>query len=207
MRRQRIIHTKNATDSDKVNADYLLIFYHNIKKGDVFTSEKDFLFANKETKYSIFGYIDDSYKFDQKNFEFLIEYPDDNTHGFWYQNTNPWFAEHDSDVGYISKGNNFKGSVKLTGLTKFPYPETYVEGCTTSKTQWYYSIGSTRGWGESKSIPGSYNSGTPPLYEVFLWMRIPSLSFLKTKSFGLLTCTPKKSFSLTQFFCILLLSS
>ena len=206
MRRQRIIYTKNATDSDGVNAEYLLIFYHNISKGKVFTTENDFLFANTEHRYSLFGYIDDSYKFDGKKFGFLLEYPDDNTYGFWIQNVNPWEAEHDFDVGYLSKGKNFKGNIAFTGLAKYNESETFIAGCKIGRL-WYYSIGSRVAWNIYGSIPGSYGGENPPLYEVFLWIRIPSLSFLKSKTFGFQTCKIRKSRSFNQFLYFMLFIS
>ena len=207
MRRQRIIYTKNATDSDNVSADYLLVFHHNSSKRDLFKSEKDFLFANTENKYSIFGYIDDSFKFDQNNFEFLLEYPDDHTHGFWHQRVNPWEAPQDTDVGYIDKGKTFKGSVAFTGLTRFNKSYTYIEGCENGPEYWYYSIGSRTCWQDNCLIPGSYPGNSTNLKEVFLWIRIPSLSFLKTKSFGFITCTTKRSLLYSMLVYVLLICS
>ena len=189
MRLQRFIYTKNATDSDNVSAEYVLIFHHNITKGDVFTSERDFLFANTKMKYSLFGFIDDSYKFDGEKFEFLLEYPDDNTHGFWLQNVNPRNAPNNSDIGYEDKGKNFKGNVPFIGLTQTYGPSaTFIDGCQIG---WYYSIGSKKTWAYGNSIPGSYGSGATLLYEVFLWLRIPSLSFLRSKLFAIQTCHVK----------------
>ena len=207
MRRQRIIYTKNATDSDNVSADYLLVFHHNSSKRDLFKSEKDFLFANTENKYSIFGYIDDSFKFDQNNFEFLLEYPDDHTHGFWYQRVNPWEAPQDTDVGYINKGNNFHAEIPFTGLTRFNRSHTFIEGCSASSGQWHYSIGSRVCWYENCLIPGPYLDNKTYLFEVFLWMRIPSMSFLKTKYFGFITCALKKRSSYSLYYYVLLLAS
>lgn len=207
MRIKRVIYTKNAQDSDGKIGDYLLIFHHNISKGDVFLSVKDFLFANEENKYSIFGFIDDSFKYDGKKFEFLMEYPDDNTHGFWLQNINPWKAEPDSDVGYIDKGKNFKGMLEFTGLTRHSSVYSFLDGISRNIGEWYYSIGLREPWGKHNSIPGSYAGENPPIYEVFLWMRIPSFSFLKAKSFGVLTCRQKMHLSFRWLFCIILFIS
>lgn len=208
MKKQRFIYTKNAVDSDGSNGDYLLIFHHNVTKGDVFTSEKDFLYANKPMKYSLFGFIDDSFKFDGKNFEFLIEYPDDNTHGFWIQNTNPLKAEYDSDIGYSDKGSDFKGDVKFTGLTKYSGVATFLEGCKSSTNEWYYSIGATIPWEKGDSLPGSYYGGDTLFYEVFLWMRVPSFSFARSKLFAFYTCILKArhSFNVSIFAFIFLCS-
>ena len=98
MRRQRVLFTKNLTDKDGESGDYLLLFHHNISQGHVFTRMNDFLYSNTAMKYSIFGYFDDSFKFDGRVFEFFIEYPEQNTHAFWTQTVNPLNAEHDSYI-------------------------------------------------------------------------------------------------------------
>lgn len=207
MRKPMTIFTKNATDSDGVNGDYILVFHHNSSKGDLFKSEKDFLYANTEMKYSLFGFIDDSFKFDGQNFEFLIEYPNDNTHGFWLQNTNPWKTEPDSNIGYVDKGKNFKGNIEFTGLTRQKYKSTYIDGCSFGLEKWFYSIGSRAFWGSGLTIPGSYEGYNPSINEVLLWMRISSLKFLRTKLFGFITCATKKQILFHQFIFISLLLS
>ena len=195
MVKQRVIYTKNATNNGE-NGKYILLFYHNISNGDLFVSERDFLFADTEHKYSIFGYIDDSFKYDDDNFEFLIEYPDDDSYCFFAQNVNPWKAEHNEDVGFVDKGNNFKGDRKLYGLTRYKGNLTYIDG--SQGDFWYHAIGQRSTWANMYAIPGShvYTVNYPILKEVFLWLRIQNFSFLRTKNFNSFTCPVQKRSSL-----------
>ena len=192
MRRQRVLITKNFTDKDGTNSDYLLLFHHNISQGHIFTSMNDFLYSNTAMKYSIFGFLDDSYKFDGTVFEFYIEYPEQKSHAFWTQTINPLNAEHDSNIGYIDKGKNFKGTVGFTGLTKFNGTTSYLDGCN-GDGYWYYGIGTRVIWCSENVMPESYSSTTYKIHEVFLWVRIPSLSFLASKRFSYLTCKTKEN--------------
>ena len=187
MVKQRIIYTKNATNNED-NGLYVLLFHHNISNGDLFVSERDFLFANTKHKYSLFGYLDDSFKYDRTNFGFLLEYPDDDSFCFFTQKVNPWKAEHDTDVDFLDKGNNFKGTKKLSGLTRSATGSTYVDG--SKGDIWYHAIGQRAKWESKYVIPGSYSSTSNCITykEVFLWLRIPNISFLRTKNFGAISC-------------------
>ena len=207
MVKQRIIYTKNATNNAD-NGIYILLFHHNISNGDLFINERDFLFANTKHKYSIFGYLDDSFKYDGTNFGFLIEYPDDNSFCFFTQKVNPWKAEHNEDVGFLDNGNNFKGNFKLYGLTRYIYSNTYIDGSKSDR--WYHAIGQRDKWDNKYAIPGSYANTVSyiNLKEVFLWLRIPNISFLRTKNFDATSCIVRRKSSTSAYaFTILLMIS
>ena len=183
MRRQRILYTKKATDELGETGDYMLIFYHNISNHDVFTTQKDFLFANTKMKYSLFGYLNDNYMYDGTKFEFLLEYPDVGTHVFWTQNVNPWHAPTDSYIEYTERGKTLAGRIEFAGLTKNRYmTNTYIDG--NNKTgDWYYAVGSRASWGNLNIMPGSYVDFTPSIHSIRIWVRIPSMHFLNSLEF------------------------
>ena len=193
MGRQRLIITKNATDNRNEVGEYMMIFYHNISNLDYYTTEKDFLFANTINKYSLFGYLDNSFKYDGSKFEFLLEYPDLGTHAFWTQTVNPWLAPKDSDIGYIDRGKTFVEQQKFQGLTRNNGSNTFMDG--NPDGYWYYSVGSRTNWGNTNIMPGCYTSYAPEIHAVRIWVRVPRLEFIQSLKFLKQTCNyHKRSF-------------
>ena len=186
MGRQRVIITKSATDIMNESGDYMMIFYHNITNLDYFLSERDFLFANTVNKYSLFGYLDDKFKYDGSNFEFLLEYPDLDKYAFWTQTVNPWLAPSDSNIGYIDRGKTLVEEKRFAGLTKNTGLNTYMDG--NPDGYWYYSVGSRTNWGNSNIMPGCYTSYTPPIHAIRIWVRVPRLEFIQSLKFLKHTC-------------------
>ena len=65
---KRTILTKTATDGVGETGQYVLLFLHNISISGLFTSYDEFLHTNKPGKYSIFKFIDDSFKYDGRDY-------------------------------------------------------------------------------------------------------------------------------------------
>lgn len=208
MHRQRIIYTKQATDEPGETGDYMLLFYHNISKGDKFTTEKDFLFANSKMKYSLFGYLNDNYMYDGTKFEFLLEYPDVQTYVFWTQNVNPWLAPTDTYIEYTCRGKTLVENQKFTGLTRHTKSKsTFIDG-NNDTGNWYYSVGSTIIWRGSNVMPGSYTNTTPAIHVIRIWVRVPNMHFLHSLEFYKCSCKFQKhsALRLSLYLCVIIVS-
>lgn len=207
MKQQRVIYTKRATDGMNETGDYMMVFFHNVTNFNFFKTEKEFLFANSNTKYSLFGYLDNRYMYDGKKFEFLLEYPDVEAHFFWTQTVNPWHAQPNSYIGYVERGKSGNPQATFAGLTKYDGNLTFMDGVNKSNN-WYYAVGTRTAWNDLDAMPALYWKSTPSIRSLRIWLRVPSLSFIQSLNFSRCTCKAHVrsvvSFSLSL--CILLVS-
>ena len=93
---------------DFIGNKWLLVFYQFVQTGADFITEYDeFLFVNKENKFSIWKFIDDSFKINGY-FEFLIQYPEIVGYNHWRQIKNPIkTSDHeDINIGFNTDGCN-----------------------------------------------------------------------------------------------------
>ena len=148
---------------------WMKIFYHNVE-GGFFINENDVLYNNNENKFSILGYIDDTWKINNY-FEFLLEYPEVIGCNIWKQSINPRFNSEIGDnqkaIGYIGINiswtlSNWGGLVKSN-----PGTDTYLDGSTGGIGYWWYSIGSFKPY--SNGIPGPNDI---VVTKVLLWIKV-----------------------------------
>ena len=149
--------------------NWIKIFHHNSQNGDFFINSNEVLFSNKTNKYSILGYINDSWKINN-SFEFLLEYPQLIGYNRWKQSLhpkdNPEIGDNNKAIGYEAINITWKEQ-KWGGLVKSnPGDQTFIDGSCGSIGHYWYSIG----------LYVSFNGGIPgPNYivvnEVILWIR------------------------------------
>ena len=165
---------------DNTKHQFLLLFHHKLVNRNYFNSYSEFLLSNKENKYSIFGYFDDSFKVENK-FWLMYEWPEAQCYMFFNQDKNPLNAEPNSDVGSnVTTITCSNANIKFSGLTKYGNDITYLDGTNDPKDPgaWYYAIGQISDWSGKDQIPCFKGGTDPALTEVKLWVKINDLSQL-----------------------------
>ena len=186
---------------------YFLLFHQKIvnKDDDLIKCDHEFLFSNTETKFSLLGHLDETFKNDRNEYEFILEYPETKLYGHWTQEINPLEAEPDSDVGVnIKKDSTWSPNRAFVGLHQSSTKtQTYLEGVNTNSSlgpEFYYSIGLKNLWGDG--IPGYTTNRS--FNEVYLWCQIPKHFFLNYIS-TIFTCQKHYHFNYIHFIYILII--
>ena len=161
------------------NKKWMLVFHHDIheKKNYFSKNEDEFLYSNTKEKFSILGYLDDSFRI-RGNFEFLLEYPDVEGFNMWTQTVNPLKTQPNQSNGYKPGKISFP-RYSWNGLARSTSNASFLDGDPTS-SNWFYAIGQKEEWVNS-AIPGPYDLANEPYskdiekygtFEVKLWIRI-----------------------------------
>ena len=176
MVKNRVLYLKKES-IDGTEHKFLLIHHFKIDQQNpkYFTTKNEFLYGDTANKYSVFGFIDDSFKINvmgTNKFFFLLEYPQQSCHFYFSQNTNPIEAIDDSDVYMDMKNKTCKSDVEFNGLTQHDSDATYLDGVKTrSGAVWYYAIGQfQKDWG------GGHIAGPCEVSAVKLWVAITDRS-------------------------------
>ena len=118
---------------------WVVVFYHNIKKENAFAEEAEAKYSLKKYKYSILQEINDDFKFNGTHFEFMLYYKEQRLKYRRRQLNNPTTEEETKDKQYAegfeliypdtSKSHNFGGIVKATlpGDEEQPV-QSYLDG-------------------------------------------------------------------------------
>ena len=185
---------------------FLLLFHFKIENKNYFTTYNEFLYTNSKNKYSILGYLDDSFKIDLNSFHFLIEYPETSCYISFTQNVNPLNAPHNSQVGYDNSITNCTLKVPFSGLTKFNGSNTYLDGYNQAEYDsiWHYPIGQRTVWVSGHhQIPAYLDVYEPKITEVNFWIKINSLAIIdKIKSFY--SCKQSSSFHVFHLYYLII---
>ena len=190
MVKNRVLYLKKES-IDGTEHKFLLIHHFKIDQQNpkYFTTKNEFLYGDTANKYSVFGFIDDSFKINvmgTNKFFFLLEYPQQSCHFYFSQNTNPIEAIDDSDVYMDMKNKTCKSDVEFNGLTQHDSDATYLDGVKTrSGAVWYYAIGQRVPWGTKDQIPAFLSSVDAEIItELSLYIQIENQSLLsKFQSF------------------------
>ena len=161
------------------NISWTLIFHHNVS-GGFFKTHKEALFSFKPDKYSILGYIDDSFKINDK-FEFVLIYPENPGYNHWTQKINPIHAQPNENNGYEEINCSWKSN-SWKGLSISSYsPSTFLDG-SPFVSSCFYAIGQIHN--EPKypnSLAGpewTFNRGGQTYHRVDLYMRVDDVTLL-----------------------------
>ena len=160
----------------KYDANWLLLNYINIAKSPLWESLQQANYSIEKYRYSILSLMDNSYKINNNEFEFLLEYPDLKGYNRWYQQSNP-LEEYEGNSpgpksarGYrehtITYNNGYWG-----GLVRSSDPGTLLDGSTYHHYT-FYSIGST--YFHNGGIPAYYDVA---VLETSLWVRVSKIPF------------------------------
>ena len=162
---------------------FLLLFHSKFENENYFTSYDEFLYTNTKNKYSLFGFLDDSFKNENDSFVFLMEYPDTSCYFYFQQNINPLQAEPNSEVGFTQISTTCSSiTITFSGLTKFNDTCSYLDGFIPSDENepdyWHYALGQRCTWGllGENQIPAYTTSEN--ITEVNLFIEINSVSVL-----------------------------
>ena len=174
-------------DLDDKNERFLLIFHQNTINNNFYSSKEEFLNTNSLDKYSIFGYIDDSFKTTDNSYEFILEYPETSQYARWRQTLNPLEANLTDDVGYkkIKITWDVDDRIPFVGLHISERQQNcYLDGTNTKNYLdnhlFYYAIGLNSEWSNSNKLPGYiYNDDLGQIHEAFLWLKITNNDILK----------------------------
>ena len=93
------------TRSDKDGISWLKVVYHNSTNGVFFNKEaNEQLFIITTQKYSILKYFNKVNRYNLNEYEFLLEYPNEEyikgQFNWWKQTKNPTESSINDDVGY-----------------------------------------------------------------------------------------------------------
>ena len=157
------------------NAQWLLIFYHNITGQVYFQNETEALNCHETQKYSILSIVNENMMYNNK-YEFLLQYGASKTkYNRWVQDTNPIFqsenvtgAEGFDGIHLDYNSHNFTGLAKTSILSDNGCINSLLDGYFNNN-KWYYGIGQYQpcdsSW--SNNIPGDSKET-----EVYLWIRV-----------------------------------
>ena len=201
---KRSIILRNFILNDQ-NERFLLLFHHNTINSDFFISYEEFLNTNSIYKYSILGYIDDSFKSTDDSYEFILEYPETSKYAHFLQKVNPLCANENDDIGYQNINITWEIDEKIPfiGLHIADRNEkSFLDGTKglneDNLSFYYYSIGLRKSW-YGNLLPGYiYNYNPNPLHEVYLWLKITNLELLKRIPL-FLTCPNINVFPVRKF--------
>ena len=207
MKTNRVIYLKKSIIND-VAYHFLLLHHFKIENSQYFKTQEEILFGQSKNKYSILGYLDDSFKVKNK-FVFLMEYPEGDCAIFFEQDINPVIAEPDQFVNMKNRGLECLGNIPFSGLTRSTTESrTFIDGVIRNESQnriWYYPIGQKQGNG-GDIIPSYSEPQNPKITEVNLWIQIEDFSLL-SRFKSILTCKPSIKFThLTLFLYVNLMS-
>ena len=180
---KRKIYIKLLTHKG-VSYKFLLLHHFKIMNSNYFRSDdnnSEALYGNTPNKYSILGFLDDSFKI-HDNFVFLLEYPDGNCSYFFEQTKNPLTAEPDEDVEMKNKGLECVGFMPFSGFTQSRISSaTVLDGWkATQGTEaiWHFPIGQKVSWDGADRIPAYDSILGVLLTEVNLWIQINDMPLL-----------------------------
>ena len=163
------------------NKRWLLLFYQNIYTiNDFIKEESEFLYVNQRTKFSIFKFINEDFKYDNF-YEFLLEYPSLEGYNQWKQGLFPLDcneSEGDKTVDFQADSSTLSWSYLFKGLiSSSAVSDTFLDG-SVDNDKWWYSIGAKRAY-TKQLFPGPATKGESgiSLSTVYLWIYIPPKLF------------------------------
>ena len=175
------------TRNDEGGVSWLKVVYHNSTNEVFFDKEKnEQLFIITREKYSILKYLDKIYRYNLNEYEFLLEYPNEedieDEFNWWKQTKNPTESRHETDIGYepinISWPGAYFGGLYLNENDRGT-SASFLKGSNSSKFAHYaicayhnYTYWNTFAGPkfESSTNPDKYNQTFAK--EVKLWIRI-----------------------------------
>ena len=185
-------------------AYWLKLFYHDMSALEAFSSEEEALKCSTEKKFSILGFLSDSFKFNNK-FEFLLDYPELHAYNTWKQTNNP-LKENETGQqevdGFVPKHtgaprSNWGGLVYTAVHPRNLSRPSLLNGTPNKDDDWYFAIASYgMAWGPNTNyftIPAN----STPVNIVSLWVKFPY--------FVHLTCELKKRIYHKLLFFVLFL--
>ena len=156
---------------------WLKVFFHNHSTKVNFIDEAEARHCNSEFKYSILDEISPRMKIKNK-YEFIMEFPNDNTFIRWHQNRNPVkeLDGKDKADGFEMLDKNINSELQsFRGLTRSTIKYNNVYNCfldgNPSSGFWYYAIGMYENSSESFKTNGipTYKAYTESLR---LWIKL-----------------------------------
>ena len=181
---------------------FILLFHHKLVDQNYFTTNSDFLFANSQNKYSLFGYFDDSFSFNGY-FHFLYEWPEKNCLLFFKQLENPLKTSHNMVVSFdINYTNCTEPKQQFSGTTLFKEnSSTFLDGTNdvNAPDHYFYAIGQRSQWSGSDQLAGYSTQKGEVIKEVNFWVKLNNLSPLK-RFVNCLTCKQSLSIRLSFAF-------
>ena len=156
---------------------WLKVFYHNSKEGQWF-AESEIQEMYSHNKFSILGLVRDLKFFDY--YEFLLEYPTVEGYNNWRQKIFPLDASQNTNdsIQYNDDSMHISWSLHWGGLSNSSSSiETILDGCQDGN--YWFSIGAKKPYQDtSNKFPGpATESERYEVQEVYLWIRIPFISF------------------------------
>ena len=154
-------------------AKWLLLFYHNLPKGNYFVNESEALSIDTQYKYSIlykFNSTETNFGLINGKYDFLIEFPNSKYNSVrWTQTANPVLTletstELDSLGTKIKKINDTE--TPFRGLARSTANETFIDGDANGLQHHWYSIGLY--YYHNFTIPGPNHH----VNEISLWIRV-----------------------------------
>ena len=177
---------------------FLLLHHFKIVNNNYFKTEREFLYANQENKYSMFGYFDETLMIDKK-FVFLLEYPDGKCFYLFEQTQNPLKINDNEDSGYNDLKHDCEGINSFQGLAKSNNENTtFLDGSIAASDNlkfWHFPIGQKVGWMNQSRIPAYDTIDGIQLKEVNLWIQINNFSLLSRFKYRF-SCVKNNRFSL-----------
>ena len=176
------IGNRSYIDSYEVKEEHgckwLKVFYHDLLSNEYFNkTTKDYLLSLKnEHKYSILKYLKNVNKYENRKFEFLIEYPEiPGEYNRWKQSSNPVTSYNVEGFDNTSEGMHTSWPILWIGLKRSDISTTFIRGC--SNGWWHYAIGAFT-WHNSYTFPGPIINQTSVRHSryVYLWVRVASFS-------------------------------
>ena len=160
----------------KDDKDFVLVFYHDSSRYEYFSNPDEVLFSQTKYKQSVLEYIDEDFKIESNNYEFILQYPDYEGYEIhWTQSLNPIDNTTINNVLSENISCTHNNSEFLGLSLSYEYTETYIDGTPGSlpNISYWYSIGAYRNYTVNGDIPGPRINGTGyPVKKVLLYIRI-----------------------------------
>ena len=162
----------NYEVKEEHGAKWVKIFNHSSKNFDFFKSESEALLSlDNKNKYSILKYLPFIKKYENKKYEFLLEYPEHLGFNRWKKTSNPLKSKTVS--GFEYNGTEVTWPHDFEGLAKY-HNNTFLAGMP-SINLWHFAIGAYESYIAPDMFPGPKLTGWAPK-EVRLWIRIANFS-------------------------------
>ena len=159
--------------------DFVLVFYHNAKKG-FFPSKKAAMFSQNRDRFSLLSRIDDKFRTSSNNFEFILYYPDLDEFCHWKQSENPLFVDNLDSITF-EKVDCVWNELEIhpfKGLRKSDSFMSFLDSAASKS--FFYSVGMYRNDSYNLGLAGPYwNYKNTILWEEYLYMKVEDPSLLK----------------------------